>query len=225
MAKRLRVLYIEDLKVVREAVNYLLAQYPHLEVIDDGFKPDQVIDFIGKNNINIVILDLQLSLPPESETLNGFDICQEITRYQPKTKVIANSLYDNIESVNRFFQSGGHGFVSKKSGHKELLDAIEAVKNGERYLCEVVTASSKNAEKFLAGEDFLLKGKTELFTKTEKAILEKIAKGFSTKQIAHQLDISEKTVETHRKHLFDKAGVKNVAELIAFVFSRRIVME
>src|SRR6476620_4630576 len=160
MAKKLRTLYIEDLKVVREGVNFLLGQYPHLEVFDDGFDPLNVIEFIGKNKIEIVLLDLQLSIPPESETLNGFDICQEIVRYYPKTKVIATSLYDNIESVNRFFQKGGHGIVSKKSGHKELLDAIEAVKNGERYLCEVVITSSKNAEKFLAGEEDLLKGKT-----------------------------------------------------------------
>src|SRR3954470_9000507 len=128
MAKRLRILYIEDLRVVREAVNYLLSQYPYLEVIDDGFDPENVVDFVGKNNVHVVILDLQLTLPPQSETVNGFDICQEITRHYPKIKVIANSLYDNIESVNRFFQCGGHAFVSKKSGHKELLNAIEAVR-------------------------------------------------------------------------------------------------
>jgi DNA-binding NarL/FixJ family response regulator len=65
----------------------------------------------------------------------------------------------------------------------------------------------------------------DLFTKTEKSVLEKIAKGFSTKQVAKMLEISEKTVETHRKHLFDKADVKNVAELIAFAYSRRLFID
>ncbi|MES2763600.1 MAG: helix-turn-helix transcriptional regulator, partial [Bacteroidota bacterium] len=84
---------------------------------------------------------------------------------------------------------------------------------------------TKNHTKFIEQTDDVLKAIIEPFTKSERSVLEKITKGFSTKQIAQQLDISEKTVETHRKHLFDKTGVKNVAELISYIYSRRIFID
>jgi DNA-binding NarL/FixJ family response regulator len=134
-------------------------------------------------------------------------------------------MYDSVESVNKFFNHGGMGFVSKKAGHHDLVDAIKSVSENKRYLCHETIKKAKNANNFLSAEEEQLKAVNELFTKTEKSVLEKIAKGFSTKQIAQQLEISEKTVETHRKHLFDKAAVKNVAELIAFAYSRRIFLD
>ncbi len=225
MNKKLRITYVEDLRVVREGVNFLLGQYDYLEIVTAEFDPARIPDFILSNNIDIAILDLQLTLPPESETTNGFEICAKVSHADPDIKLIAHSMYDTTESINRFFSKGGHAFVSKKSGHQELVNAINAVNEGEHYLCKEILKHTKNADRFMNGDDPHLKAVTQIFTKAEKAILEKIAKGYSTKQIAHQLDISEKTVETHRKHLFDKAGVKNVAELIAFVYSRRIVME
>lgn len=107
----------------------------------------------------------------------------------------------------------------------ELLNAIHAVFEGRRYLCREIAKKTKNPVRFVQGSDETLKGSNELFSKTEKSVLEKIARGYSTKQIAQQLGISEKTVETHRKHLFDKAKVKNVAELIAYTYSRSLFID
>lgn len=225
MSKKTKVLYVEDLRVVREGVNFLLSQYDNLEVITEPYDTQKVPEAVIKYKVDVLILDLQLTLPPENEVTNGFEIAAQVSAVAPNVKLIAHSMYDHIESVNKFFAKGGHAFVSKKSGHHQLVDAIAAVMDGRRFVCEEVAKLAKNADKFRDNEDPQLKAVSEIFTRAEKAILEKIAKGYSTKQIAHQLDISEKTVETHRKHLFDKAGVKNVAELIAFVYSRRIVME
>ena len=134
-------------------------------------------------------------------------------------------MYDNVESVNKIFDKGAVGFVSKKSGHEELVKGIKIVYEGKRFICKEIIKKTKNPANFINQVDGVLKAINEPFTKSEKSVLEKIAKGFSTKQIAQQLDISEKTVETHRKHLFDKTGVKNVAELIAYIYSRRIFID
>jgi len=225
MTTKIKVAYLEDQKIVREGVSYLLSQYPEIEMITIP-DPGKIDDFLSENAVDILILDLQLSMSQDKVTQNGFDVCEMVGVKFPSVKIIAHSMYDNIETVNKFFNcSGGMGFVSKKSGHTELVDAIRHVVGGEKYLCRAITPRSKNPEKFLRGEDKELKGISELFTKTEKSVLEKIAKGFSTKQVAQQLDISEKTVETHRKHLFEKADVKNVAELIAFAYSRRLFFD
>lgn len=225
MSTKIRVAYLEDQKIVREGVSYLLSQYPEFEVIPSPETID-IPGFIENTKIDILILDLQLTMPNDKVKLNGFEVCELVQNTRPQIKTIAHSMYDNIETVNKFFGcSGSMGFVSKKSGHAELVDAIKQVNLNQKYLCRDISERTKNAVKFLRGEDKELKATSELFTKTEKNVLEKIAKGYSTKQVAQMLEISEKTVETHRKHLFDKADVKNVAELIAFAYSRRLFID
>jgi len=225
MIHKIRICYIEDYKVVREGVNYLLSQYPDMEMVEQEFEVPKMNEFIAKFKIDAFILDLQLYSSKDRKHLNGFDLCELITSRHPDIKIIAHSMYDNVENVNKVFKKGAMAFVSKKSGHLELLNAIRKVSEGKRYLCKEITGKTKNAAKFIKQEDELLKAISEPFTKAEKSVLEKIAKGYSTKQIAQQLDISEKTVETHRKHLFDKAKVKNVAELIAFAYTSRFFIE
>jgi DNA-binding NarL/FixJ family response regulator len=224
MNTKIKVAYLEDQKIVREGVSYLLSQYPDIEMIT-GPESMPLREFLTQSDIDVLILDLQLSMPGDKVKLNGFEVCEMVSNTNPSIKVIAHSMYDNIETVNKFFRKGGIGFVSKKSGHAELVNAIKQVSQNHKFLCSEIMRSSKNAVRFLRGEDAELKATNDLFTKTEKSVLEKIAKGFSTKQVARMLEISEKTVETHRKHLFDKADVKNVAELIAFAYSRRLFID
>lgn len=225
MNTRIKVAYIEDQKVVREGVNFLLAQYPFIEVIDVDFDYKNLDKFVIQNKIDIIILDLQLQIIKDKKGFNGFEVCEHLKLKFPNIKVIGHSMYDDVTSVNKLFKKGGTSFVSKKSGHAELVTAIKHVSEGKRYVCCEMVEKTKNADRFMRNEDDSLKAINETFTKAEKSILEKIAKGFSTKQIAQQLGISEKTVETHRKNLFVKAGVKNVAELIAFAYSNRIFID
>lgn len=225
MTSKIRIFYIEDLKIVREAVNFLLSRQPNIHMIEELPDSNKLSDYISKYQPTMAIIDLQLANPDEPGSFNGFEWCEKIREADPGIKLIAHSVYDNVEYANKFFSKGGNAFVSKKAGHIELLEAIETVIRGKRYVDQILGRKTKNLERFLRREDEQLKAIREIFTKTEKNVLERISKGYSTKQIAHQMGVSEKTVETHRKHLFDKAGVKNVAELIAFVFSRRIVME
>ncbi len=219
----MKVAYIEDHRIVKEGVSYLLSRYSDIEMINGEVDGSNIDEFISRSEPDILILDLQLYTG--SGSLNGFEICSIVSANHPAIGIIAHTMYDNVESVNKFFNSGGMAFVSKKSGHTELVDAINAVRQGKRYVCSEIKKKVKNLASFLNREDELLKGTNEIFTKTEKSVLEKIAKGYSTKQIAQMLEVSEKTVETHRKHLFDKAGVKNVAELIAFAYINKLFIE
>ncbi len=225
MSKKLKVAYIEDHKSVKEGINFLLSKQPEIEIIEDEFNYRNMDEFIAIHHVSVFILDLQLYNIKQANDLNGYEICEIITRKYPDIKIIAHSMYDHIDSVNSIFSKGAVGFVSKKSGCTELIRAIEAVVSGKKYICAEIEKKSKNAKAFLKNIDESLKALEEQFTKAEKQILEKMAKGFSTKEIARQFDVSEKTIETHRKHLFVKAKVKNAAELIAFTYSRRILMD
>lgn len=224
MNEKIRVSYIEDHKVIREGVNFLLSQYPSIHMIESEFDFGNS-RFISDNKIDIFILDLQLNLVKNKKVLNGFEVCEVLTQNHPTVKIIAHSMYDDVDNVNRIFDKGAVAFVSKKSGHDELLNAIKQLSEGKKYICREIIRKTKNSARFIQGKDEFLKGNNELFSKAEKSVLEKIARGFSTKQIAQQLGISEKTVETHRKHLFDKTKVKNVAELIAYTYSRSLFID
>jgi DNA-binding NarL/FixJ family response regulator len=225
MNDKIKVTYIDDHKIVKEGVNFLLSQYPYIEIVQNNYDTEKVDDLLSRNHIDVLILDLQLETHKGKKILSGYEVCGTILAKYPDIKVIAHSMYDNVESVNKIFDKGAVGFVSKKSGHEELVKGIKFVYEGKRFICKEIIKKTKNPANFINGVDGVLKAINEPFTKSEKSVLEKIAKGFSTKQIAQQLDISEKTVETHRKHLFDKTGVKNVAELIAYIYSRRIFID
>jgi len=226
MNKRIRILYLDDVKVVKQGVNFLLLQHKQdFEVIEADIQPAEVTEYLQKNRVDVIIVDLQLSFRGDATQLNGFDVCALVKAKFPYVKMVAHSIYDSIEHVNKFLDNGGMGFVSKRSGHEELIDAVKEVYAGNFYICSEIRKQAKNTSRFIAGQDQRLKATSEFFTKAEKSVLERIARGYSTKQIAHQLEVSEKTVETHRKHLFDKAKVKNVAELMAFAYSRRMFME
>jgi DNA-binding NarL/FixJ family response regulator len=222
---KIKVTCIDDHKIVKEGVNFLLSQYPFIEVIQIDHNDMKIDSLIFRTKIDVVILDLQLEIFKGKKVVNGYDICETILAKYPDIKVVGHSMYDSIESVNKIFYKGAMGFVSKKSGHEELVNAIKQVYNGNIYICKEIIKKTKNSGKFIEQTDDILKAIIEPFTKAERSVLEKISKGFSTKQIAQQLDISEKTVETHRKHLFDKTGVKNVAELISYIYSRRIFID
>ena len=222
----LRLTYIEDYAIIRESLSFLLSQTPDIEVINITEQDEEaLLAAILSEKIDLVILDLYFNQHGVMPKTDNFRLCASIKAANPKIKVLAHSMYDNIHQVNKIFNHGADAFVSKHCGFKELVHHILALKNNSRLICSYTKKSVKNAEAFENGTDALLKPMGETFTKSEKIIIEKIAKGFSNKEISAQLNVSIKTVEAHRRNIFDKAQVKNVSELIAYSYSRGILVE
>jgi DNA-binding NarL/FixJ family response regulator len=117
-------------------------------------------------------------------------------------------------------KAGALGFVSKKAGYEELIHAIKVVHTGKKYICTETSKKLKNLNKFLAGIEDTLQSTDEFFSKREKEVLQLLASGYSTKHISERLFITDKTVETHRKNMVQKAQVKNTVELIAYASMR-----
>jgi DNA-binding NarL/FixJ family response regulator len=144
------------------------------------------------------------------------EICKLIKEQYPSIKILAHSVYDDADRVARIINAGALGFVSKKSGFDELLDAIKIVNSGQKYICIETSGRLKNLNKFLAGIESTLRGKDEIFSQREREILELLAQGKSSRETGDMLFITERTVETHRKNMLEKSNVKNTVELIAF---------
>ena len=218
--ERIKVFHLEDYKIMRDGVKFLLSQDNSITVTGEAQKGEELIQVLPVTDIDVLILDIYLDGMEDTRTMDGFAICEYVQRHYPQIKVVAHSVYDDADRVARIMNAGAKGFVSKKAGYEELLRAIKTVSTGKKYICTETSKKLKNLNEFLEGIVDTLRGEKDFFSQREKEVLELLAKGFSTKDIAKRLYITEKTVETHRKNMAKKAQAKNSAELVAFASAR-----
>ena len=220
MNHKIRVFHLEDYKIMRDGIRFLLSQDSNIMMVGEARQGEELIKMLPSLSIDILLLDIYLDGMEDSRTMDGFTICEYVHKHYPSIKVIAHSVYDDADRVARIMNAGAMGFVSKKAGYEELVKAIRTVDTGKKYICTETSKKLKNLNEFLEGIVDTLRGEKDLFSSREREVLDLLGKGCSTKDIARQLFITEKTVETHRKNMAGKARVKNTAELVAFAAAR-----
>jgi DNA-binding NarL/FixJ family response regulator len=223
MPGRIKVFHLEDYKIIRDGIRFLLSQDEKINVVGEARQPDELFRTLEDREIDILLLDIYLDGMKEVRVMDGFEVCRIMRLKYPKVKIIAHSVYDDADRVARIMNAGAMGFVSKKAGYEELIEAIKTVYSGEKYICKETSKRLKNLNKFLSGIEDALRDKEEFFSRREREVLELLAKGLSTRDIAKKLFITEKTVESHRKHLVEKAEVRNTVELIAYASMRGLI--
>ena len=156
---------------------------------------------------DILLLDIGL---PDGD---GVDYCAELIKKYPKLKIIMLTSYKEFNVAKRAMHNGAFGYVLKNSEAEEILTGIEMVNSGKKFLCEEI--------------DILLKDKEDTdviwISPREKEVLQCIADGFTTKQIADKFFRDEETVKTHRRNLFIKLKAKNMAELIKKAYEQNLI--
>jgi DNA-binding NarL/FixJ family response regulator len=220
MTNRIKVFHLEDYKIMRDGVKFLLAQDQEIDVIGEARRGEELMELLPHTPIDVLLLDIYLDGMEDTRIMDGFTVCELVHRHYPGIKVVAHSVYDDADRVAKIMNAGAMAFVSKKAGYEELVAAIKAVYGGKKYICKETSKKLKNLNQFLEGIVDTLRSEKDFFSQREKSVLELLGKGFSTKDIAKTLFITEKTVETHRKNMSKKASVKNTAELMAFASSR-----
>lgn len=220
MADSIKVFHLEDYKIMRDGIKFLLSQDNSIQVVGEARKGEELIELLPHTEIDILLLDIYLDSMEDTHTMDGFRICEYMQQNFPDIKVVAHSVYDDADRVARIMNAGAKGFVSKKAGYEELLAAIKTVYAGKKFISKETSKKLKNLNDFLEGIVDTLRGEKDFFSQREKEVLELLAKGYSTKDMAKHLFITEKTVETHRKNMAKKANAKNTAELVAFASAR-----
>lgn len=205
---------------MRDGIKFLLSQDPQITVVGEARNGDELIEMLPHLDVDILLLDLYLDGLEDVRSMDGFAISEYIQKNFPGIKIVAHSVYNDADRVARIMNSGAMAFVSKKAGYEELVQAIKLVHGGKKYICTETSKKLKNINEFLDGIVDTLRGEKDFFSQREKEVLELLGRGYSTKDIAKALFITEKTVETHRKNMVDKAKVKNTAELVAFASAR-----
>lgn len=201
----IRILLADDHGIVREGLRSLLEKQPDMEVVGEAEDGRKALDLVRELVPDIVIMDITMP------NLNGVDATHQIVREFPKTWVICLSIHSNKRYVANMLKAGASGYVLKECLFDELVQAIRIVTGGGAYLSPQITGVVVGGyvERLLADAHLPL----EILTDGEHHVLQLLAEGKFTKQIALELHVSTKTVEARRRRVMLKLGVNSIAEL------------
>jgi len=204
----------DDHKIIREGLRSLLEKQDDMEVIAEADNGLTTVNLVQKLHPDVVIMDIGM---PE---MNGIDATTKITTEFKGVQVIALSMHSDRRFVMQMLKAGATGYLLKDSAFEELVTAIHTVMRRQHYLSQKIT--DVIVEEYLQN---LPKNETNVFTvltPREREVLQLIAEGKSTKQIASVLNVSVKTIETHRQQIMDKLNIHSVAELTKYAIREGI---
>ncbi|MBB4842445.1 DNA-binding NarL/FixJ family response regulator [Paucibacter oligotrophus] len=202
-ALRIRILLVDDHPMVREGLRSRLGSVAHLEVVGEAGEPQQALACLSACAPSVVLMDVGLKAVGAIQ--NGIELTQAMLAREPGLRVLMFSMYDNPEYVQRALQAGARGYVLKDAPASEIVAAIAAVAAGGTFLSEA-----------LSRRLFRNQQPRPMLSPRESEILSALARGESSKQIAKALDLSVRTVETHRQSIKRKLGLEGQAELIKY---------
>ena len=213
--EKITILIADDHTLVRETWSFILNTDERFKVIAESGSGEEAVELAKQLRPNIVIMDINLP------GMNGIEATQLIRKYSPASKILGVSLHTQPTYARKMIQKGAMGYVTKNSSREEMFKAIMEVQNGRRYICDEI----KNilSEQVINGED--QNSGLNALSQREIEIINFIKKGFSSKEIAENLDISVKTVEVHRYNVLKKLNLKNSAALVNYINNSQLEFE
>ena len=212
----IKIVLADDHKILREGICSLVKGYPDMEVIGEAADGRTVLKLVKDLSPDIVIMDITM---PD---LNGIDATRRITAEHPNVKVIALSMHYDKQFVSEIFKAGASGYLLKDCAFDELEHAIRIVIENKTYINPQIASLVVES---LVNQSSAVNTGTQSFsllTEREREVLQMIADGNSTKQIASLLKVSAKTIESHRRQVMGKLNIRNVAELTKFAIREGI---
>jgi DNA-binding NarL/FixJ family response regulator len=204
----IRVLIADDHKIMLAGLRSLLEKQTDFEVVGEADNGRKAVQMAQEKTPDVVVMDV--SMPD----LNGIEATMQIIESLPKTRVVALSMHSDKRFVMGMLRAGASGYLLKDCASQELANAIVQVAGGKKYLSPEITG--------VVIDDFLLGGSAEEvaaaspLSPREREVLQLIAEGWSTKQIASHLYVSIKTIETHRRQIMRKLDLHAIADLTKY---------
>lgn len=202
----IKIFIVDDQQLIIEAWTNLLSGYDEFQVVQSANNADEALEKILVYRPDVVLLDINL------KGASGIDVCEKITNQLPKTRVIGLSLHDKVAIVQKLISKGAKGYITKNVSKEEMVLAIKEVYDGKTYICKEM--KDKYIEQMMFKDEESDSDK-ELTIK-EIEILHLIAKGLTSKEIADEIFLSPRTVETHRHNILKKLNLPNSARLISW---------
>ncbi len=208
-----RIVVIEDQIMLRDLVASMAVTIPGMIVVGEATDGREGLKLCEDEKPDLIIFDLFLP------GLNGMEILRQFGHKNPKARFIAISANFTPESIRELLELGCHGIIAKSSSASKLKEGMREVRNGSGYLCPI--AASLLRESHLGGSN-ASKKKGKLSNR-EREVLQAVAEGMSTKQIASMLEVSVKTIEAHRANLMKKLDARSAVELTRCAYEMGII--
>ncbi len=206
MTKSIRVLIADDHALVRAGIRALVERIKGVIVVAEAGKGSEALQLINEMQPNLILLDITM---PDG---NGFDVLDHVAKKFPAIRVIVLTVHEAGEYAIRALREGAAGFLPKSAASTELEQAIQTVMNGDVYISpETSRKTIIEYGKGVSKRDLLA-----TLSPRQREVLQLIAEGRTTKQIGQLLDISVKTVETHRAQLMERLNIHDVAGLVRY---------
>ncbi|KPL17498.1 MAG: hypothetical protein AMS26_00750 [Bacteroides sp. SM23_62] len=212
---KIRVMIADDHKIFRDGIKSILAKEKDIEVVEEAARGSEVIEKVGKSAIDVIVLDIDMGEP------NGIEVAEIISREYPDVKILILSMMGLHDFIIQALEKGAIGFILKNAGKDELLTAIRSVAKGDSYFSKEVSViliehlnKPRTTRKRIA--DIPLSAR-------ELEVLKLITQENSNPEIAEKLFISIRTVDTHRRNLLEKLGVKNTAGLVKYAIQKGLI--
>jgi len=207
MTDQIKVLIVDDHPMVAEGIQSILESYDDIEVIATLSNGQDAVDQAPALMPDVILMDLNMP------RLGGLSATEILLERSPRTRILILSMHDSPEYITSALNHGAMGYVLKDVPTDEIKQAIDTVMRGERYLCTGASGSLSPKD----GSD------REALTGREQMILLQLAQGKSNKDVARSLDISVRTVETHRKNIKRKLGISSTAGLTRYALEHGVL--
>ena len=211
--KKIKVLVVDDHPVVRKGLQSCLANRENLKVVGEAADGAEAIQQVKELDPDVVLMDINMP------GMDGLQVTETLRKDSPRTRVLILSVHDTRDYVMRIVKAGARGYILKDAPPDELVRAIEAISNGEAYFSPSVAKIALN--QYVAEAD--TNDPLTRLSDREREVLVEIAEGRSNKEIASNLNIGVRTVETHRERIMRKLDIHSVAGLTKFAIAHGMV--
>ena len=206
-----RVFIVDDHPVVIEGIHALLQNEKDMAWVGQAMNAPSCLGFFVNNTADVVLMDI--SMPG----MDGVELCAVMKEKYPGIMILGLSSFNQGLYIKKMMENGASGYILKNSSKEELIKAIHAVHDGNIYFSGEVGTALLEYQKSAAAREL------PVLTAREKEVLELIAEGYTNPQIAEKIFLSPFTVDSHRKNLLAKLGVKNTASLIRLAVEKKLI--
>jgi two-component system nitrate/nitrite response regulator NarL len=210
----IKVLLADDHEIITDGLKSILKNEDNIEVVATVSNGRDAVNYIEKNQVDIAVLDINMPI------MTGIEATKLIKENAYETKVLILSMYDTMEFIDELIEAGCQGYILKNKGQEELVKAIHRVYSGKPYFGERV--QERMLEQRMNSNVKSKQEKVDL-TKRELQVLQLIAQEFTTPEISEKLFIEESTVNTHRRNLISKLGVKSSLGLVSYAWKNGFI--
>lgn len=213
--REVQILLVDDHAIVRQGLRALLQSESNFKIVGEAGNGLEAMDLVKKLKPDVVLLDVMMP------NLNGLEVARQISKQSNFTKIIILSMYDDEGFVLEALDNGAAGYVLKDSNSSDLINAINEVIAGRRYLSAPLSDRAISAYQNFAKSGHFEKYDT--LTTREREVLQLTVEGFTNSEVATKLGISVRTAETHRSNLMNKLDIHSQADLIRYAIKRGII--